>query len=180
METINIGILGLGTVGSGVVRILQSHADKISSITGRKLKVKTVVVRDMTKKRTVDLDGVTLTDDFEMLINDDSIQMVVEVMGTVEKAREYIKRLLEAGKHVVTANKDLIATYGPELTKLAKEKKCDLFYEASVAGGIPILRTIVNSFAADQIVSVKGIVNGTTNYILTQMNQKTVIKDMMA
>mgnify|MGYP003100592722 FL=1 len=90
METINIGILGLGTVGSGVVRILQSHADKISSITGRKLKVKTVVVRDMTKKRTVDLDGVTLTDDFEMLINDDSIQMVVEVMGTVEKAREYI------------------------------------------------------------------------------------------
>ncbi|EGL98784.1 homoserine dehydrogenase [Ligilactobacillus salivarius] len=174
METINIGILGLGTVGSGVVRILQSHADKISSITGRKLKVKTVVVRDMTKKRTVDLDGVTLTDDFEMLINDDSIQMVVEVMGTVEKAREYIKRLLEAGKHVVTANKDLIATYGPELTKLAKEKKCDLFYEASVAGGIPILRTIVNSFAADQIVSVKGIVNGTTNYILTQMNQNNV------
>lgn len=174
METINIGILGLGTVGSGVVRILQSHADKISSITGRKLKVKTVVVRDMTKKRTVDLDGVTLTDDFEMLINDDSIQMVVEVMGTVEKAREYIKRLLEAGKHVVTANKDLIATHGPELTKLAKEKHCDLFYEASVAGGIPILRTIVNSFAADQIVSVKGIVNGTTNYILTQMNQNNV------
>ena len=171
MEVINIGILGLGTVGSGVVKMLTEHAEKISLITGRKLVVKTVVVHDLTKKRTVDMTGINVTDDIDVLLNDSEIKLVVEVMGTVKTAKEYIKRALKAKKHVVTANKDLIATHGPELTSLALKQGCDLYYEASVAGGIPILRTIVNSFAADKIVEVKGIVNGTTNYIMTQMNQ---------
>ena len=95
-------------------------------------------------------------------------------MGTVTTAKKYIELLLKAGKHIITANKDLIATYGSELTELADKNKCDLFYEASVAGGIPILRTIVNSFAADRIIEVKGIVNGTTNYILTKMSQNNM------
>ena len=171
MEVINIGMLGLGTVGSGVVRMLTDHAEKISLITGRKLVVKTVVVHDLTKKRSVDMTGINVTDDVTAILNDPEIGLVVEVMGTVDIARDYIKRALKVGKHVVTANKDLIATHGPELTSLALEQGCDLYYEASVAGGIPILRTIVNSFAADKIVEVKGIVNGTTNYIMTQMNQ---------
>ncbi|MBD5068608.1 homoserine dehydrogenase [Ligilactobacillus apodemi] len=171
MKAIKIGILGLGTVGSGVVKLLQDNAHKITNITGCELKVKTAVVRNVNAHRNVDLTGIELTDDFTKLLNDDEIEIVVEVMGTVDTAREYIKRLLQAKKHVVTANKDLIALHGPELSELAKENKCDLFYEASVAGGIPILRTIVNSFAADQVESVLGIVNGTTNFILTQMTQ---------
>ncbi|WP_311406655.1 homoserine dehydrogenase [Liquorilactobacillus uvarum] len=174
MQVINIGILGLGTVGSGVVRILRDHQNKISSITGRKLVIKTVVVHDLAKKRNVDLTGINVTDKIDDLINDKDIQIVVEVMGTVTTAKEYIERLLNAGKHIITANKDLIATYGSELAELAGKNDCDLFYEASVAGGIPILRTIVNSFAADRIVEVKGIVNGTTNYIMTQMSQNHV------
>ncbi|KRL98471.1 homoserine dehydrogenase [Liquorilactobacillus satsumensis] len=174
MQAINIGILGLGTVGSGVLRLLRDHQKKISSITGRQLVVKKVVVHDIEKKRNLDLSGITVTDDVNELINDQDIQIVVEVMGTVKLAKDYIERLLRAGKHIITANKDLIATHGSELAELAGENHCDLFYEASVAGGIPILRTIVSSFAADRIIEVKGIVNGTTNYILTQMNQNNL------
>ncbi|MFT9373639.1 homoserine dehydrogenase [Liquorilactobacillus hordei] len=174
MQVVNIGVLGLGTVGSGVVRLLKDHEHKISSITGRKLVVKTVVVHNLEKKRDVDLTGIKVTNDIKELINDDEINIVVEVMGTVTTAKEYIELLLRAGKHIITANKDLIATHGSELAELADQNKCDLFYEASVAGGIPILRTIVNSFAADRIIEVKGIVNGTTNYILTKMSQNNM------
>ena len=171
MENIKIGILGLGTVGSGVVRMLKEHANKITAIVGRNLEVKTVVVNNLNKQRSVDLEGITLIDDVAAIIDDPEIQMVVEVMGTVDLAKQYIERALKAGKHVITANKDLIALHGPSLIALARENGCDLVYEASVAGGIPILRTIVNSFAADKIIEVKGIVNGTTNFIMTQMNQ---------
>jgi homoserine dehydrogenase len=174
MRVIKIGVLGLGTVGSGVVRLLRDHQAKISSITGCQLEIKTIVVHNLTKQRNVDLAGIELTDQFEKVLHDPEIEVVVEVMGTVDTAKKYVEQLLRAGKHIITANKDLIATYGAELAELARENGCDLFYEASVAGGIPILRTIVNSFAADRIVEVKGIVNGTTNYILTQMSQQQV------
>ncbi len=124
METIKIGILGLGTVGSGVIRILHDNAEKISNITGRRLEVKTVVVHNLKKKRSVDLTGINLTDNADDVLCDDEIQMVVEVMGTVNIAKEYIERALKAGKHVITANKDLIATHGPELISLAREHGC--------------------------------------------------------
>ncbi|ANK59032.1 homoserine dehydrogenase [Loigolactobacillus backii] len=174
MREIGIGLLGLGTVGSGVVRLLQDNQAKISSITGRRLTIKRVIVRHPEKHRDTKLDGVPMTANIEDMIQDPAVQIVVEVMGTIQPAEDYIKRLLQAGKHVVTANKDLIAQKGGELVDIAARKQRDLMYEASVAGGIPILRTIVNSFAADQILEVSGIVNGTTNYILTQMNQKKV------
>lgn len=174
MQVVNVGVLGLGTVGSGVVRLLKDHASKISNITGRKLVVKTIVVHNLDKKRDIDLTGIKVTNDIEEIINDEEINIVVEVMGTVATAKRYIELLLSAGKHIITANKDLIATYGSELAELADKNNCDLFYEASVAGGIPILRTIVNSFAADRIIEVKGIVNGTTNYILTKMSQNNM------
>ncbi|KRL05752.1 homoserine dehydrogenase [Liquorilactobacillus oeni] len=174
MQAINIGILGLGTVGSGVIKLIKDHQKKISGITGRQLVIKRAVVHNPDKKRNVDLSGITVTTDINDLINDPDIQIVVEVMGTVEIAKDYIERLLRAGKHIITANKDLIAIHGSQLAELADKNHCDLFYEASVAGGIPILRTIVSSFAADRIIEVKGIVNGTTNYILTQMSQNNV------
>ncbi len=126
MQAINIGILGLGTVGSGVLRLLRDHQKKISSITGRQLVVKKVVVHDIEKKRNLDLSGITVTDDVNELINDQDIQIVVEVMGTVKLAKDYIERLLRAGKHIITANKDLIATHGSELAELAGENHCDL------------------------------------------------------
>ncbi|BAP86457.1 homoserine dehydrogenase [Paucilactobacillus hokkaidonensis JCM 18461] len=172
METIKIGLVGLGTVGSGVLQMVTQNQDKISNITGRQLSVKTIVVHDINKPRQVNTDNIILTDDLNQIINDPEIKIVVEVMGGIHPAKEVITALLNAKKHVVTANKDLIASAGDELAKIAHDNHCDLVYEASVAGGIPILRTIVNSFAADQILEVKGIVNGTTNYILTQMQQK--------
>ena len=171
MDEIKLGMVGLGTVGSGVLEMVQKHAAKISAVTGRKLALKTVVVRNLAKHAAV-AQQVHLTTDLNEILTDPEIQIVVEVMGGIHPAKEVITQLLTAHKHVVTANKDLIATEGAELIELARANHCDLLYEASVAGGIPILRTIADSFAADQITEVKGIVNGTTNYILTQMVQQ--------
>lgn len=172
MNTIKIGLIGLGTVGGSVLQMLTENQDKVQNITGQRLSVKTIVVRDTEKHQAAVPEGVTLTSNLDAIINDPEIKIVVEVMGGVHPAKEIITQLLNAKKHVVTANKDLIASAGEELANIARENHCDLMYEASVAGGIPILRTIVNSFAADQILEVKGIVNGTTNYILTQMQRK--------
>lgn len=171
MNTINVGILGLGTVGSGVLQMIQNNEDKVLNVTGHRLNVKTVLVKHPENHQSV-ADKIHLTQDVNEILNDDAIQIVVELIGGIHPAAEYIEQALRHHKNVVTANKDLIATAGPALVELAHENHCDLMYEASVAGGIPILRTISNSFAADKIMEVKGIVNGTTNYILTQMNQQ--------
>lgn len=170
MKDIQIGMMGLGTVGSGVLKMIQDNEGKIVNITGCRLHVKTIVVHNTHKRRSVPLWDTYLTDNFDELLHDPDIPIVVEVMGGIHPAKERIAALLKAKKHVVTANKNLIATDGPELTKLAADNGVDLVYEASVAGGIPILRTITNSFPADKILEVRGIVNGTTNYILTKMN----------
>ncbi|MFC6255248.1 homoserine dehydrogenase [Secundilactobacillus hailunensis] len=172
MDKIKIGLVGLGTVGSSVLKMITENSDKVQNITGRSLSVKTVVIRDVAKHQNQVPAGVTVTTDLNAIINDPEIKIAVEVMGGVHPAKEVITKLLNAKKHVVTANKDLIASAGEELAAIAKNNHCDLMYEASVAGGIPILRTIVTSFAADYITEVKGIVNGTTNYILTQMQRK--------
>lgn len=169
---LQIGILGFGTVGSGVLRILKHHEPKLNQVTGVTLKAKKVLVRDIEKKRGTIADDIELTLDATEIINDSEIDIVVEVMGSIDDAKKYIKEALTAGKHVVTANKDLIALHGNELVALAKEHHCDLYYEASVAGGIPILRTIVDSLASDEIQKVFGIVNGTTNFILSQMTNE--------
>ena len=168
MREIKVGLLGLGTVGSGVLKMIQENGDKITNVTGQRITVKTALVRNPAKHEAV-ADSVTLTTDFAEILNDEEIDIAVELLGGLHPAEEYITALLKQHKHVVTANKDLIAAVGPRLAQLAHDNHCDLMYEASVAGGIPILRTIANSFSADQILEVKGIVNGTTNYILTQM-----------
>ncbi len=171
MKTIKLGIVGLGTVGTGVVRIIQNNQQKILATSSCQLQIKTIVVANLAKQRHIDLEGIKLTNQIADIVADDEIQIVIEVMGTIDPAKSYIEALLDSGKNVVTANKDLLATYGNELITHAQENHVNLLYEASVAGGIPILRTIATSFAADQITSVAGIINGTSNYILTQMSE---------
>lgn len=171
MESISVGLLGLGTVGSGVVTILHNHQDKLMHQIGCAIKVKKVLVQDLHKDRSVHVDQQLLTTDVNEVINDSEIDVVIEVMGGVEDTREHVLAALRNKKHVVTANKDLMALYGPELLRVANENGCDLFYEASVGGGIPILRGLVDGLASDRITKLMGIVNGTTNFILTKMSK---------
>ncbi|WHY61219.1 homoserine dehydrogenase [Cytobacillus firmus] len=171
MESISIGLLGLGTVGSGVVQIIEKHQDKLMHQVGCPVIVKKVLVKDVNKDRAVKVDRNLLTLNPEDILNDADIDVVIEVMGGIEETRNHLKKALDNGKHVVTANKDLMAVYGPELLAASAQNGCDLFYEASVAGGIPILRGLVDGLASDRITKMMGIVNGTTNFILTKMSK---------
>lgn len=133
---------------------------------------KKVLVKDKDKKRDVDLSKDVLTTEAYDVIQDPEVDVIIEVIGGIEETRRYLLDALQAKKHVVTANKDLIALYGSELTAAAKENGCDLYFEASVAGGIPILRSLEDGLASDRITKMMGIVNGTTNFILTKMNKE--------
>lgn len=169
-KTLNIGLLGLGVVGSGVVEVLARQQEKLRDETGIKIQiVKSLVRVGEDKSQIAQKYGFELVTDIQDIINDPNIDVVVELIGKVHPAKEFITQALENGKHVVTANKDLIAQHGVELNQVAKSHQVSLFYEASVAGGIPILRTMTNNYLADEITNVLGIVNGTTNYMLTKM-----------
>lgn len=170
-KPIFVGLLGLGTVGSGVVKIIENHQEKLMHQVGCPVTVKKILVRDVQKPRGVAVDPALLTTSAAEVIDDPDIDVIIEVMGGIEETKELLLRALRQGKHVVTANKDLMAVYGSELLRVAAEYRCDLFYEASVAGGIPILRSLVDGLASDRITKLMGIVNGTTNYILTKMSQ---------
>ena len=170
METLRLGLAGFGTVGSGLAKILQENGEIIRARTGRDVAIKAVLVRDLAKKRAVSLAaGVRFTTSPDDLVNDPEIDVVVELMGGIDTARDLITRALGAGKHVVTANKHLLALHGPELSALASAKGLGLFYEASVAGGIPIVQTLRESLGANRIERLVGIMNGTANYILSEM-----------
>ncbi len=171
---INVGLLGFGTVGSGVAKIIDNHQQDLQHKLGVEVKITKVLVRDLTRKRDTPLQQDVFTNDIDEILNDDSIDLIVEVMGGIEGAKEAIESSLRAGKGVVTANKDVMAVYGPELLRLADDNKCDLFYEASVGGGIPLIRTMEDGLASDRISSLTGIVNGTTNFILTKMKQENM------
>ena len=168
MKSLNIAILGAGNVGAQVIRLLQQNQADLSARAGGQLNLAKVLVRDAKKKRDA---NVSYTGDADSILNDSSIDLVVELMGQIEPARTYIKRALSAGKSVVTANKALLAKHGAELFALADEKNVDLYYEAAVAGAIPILRPLRESLVGDHVTKVMGIVNGTTNYILTKMSE---------
>lgn len=168
-KPIFVGLLGLGTVGSGVVKIIENHQERLMHQVGCPVQVKKILVRNIYKQRDVRVDPSLLTTDVTDVIDDPEIDVIIEVMGGIEETRQYLLRALRQGKHVVTANKDLMALYGSELLAVAAENHCDLFFEASVAGGIPILRSLVEGLASDRITKMMGIVNGTTNYILTKM-----------
>lgn len=167
-EQLVIGLAGLGTVGGGLVEMLRKNEADILTRTGRRIRVKTVAVRNLAKVRALP-EGATLTDDPLSLARDPEIDVVVELMGGKGAARTLIQEALRNGKHVVTANKALLAELGEELFALAAEKNRFLGYEASVAGAVPIVQTLRESLAGNHITSVMGILNGTGNYILSEM-----------
>ena len=169
--TVKIALLGFGTVASGVPFLLKENGEKINQSAHSEIEVAKVLVKDEDEKNRLlaagnDFNFVTNVDD---ILSDQDITIVVELMGRIEPAKTFITRALEAGKHVVTANKDLLAVHGAELLEIAKANKVALYYEAAVAGGIPILRTLANSLASDKITRVLGVVNGTSNFMMTKM-----------
>jgi len=176
-SNISVGLLGLGTVGSGVINLIENHQEELVHELGCGVNVKGVLVRNLDKTRDVNINPEYLTTNPEDVLNNPEIDVVIEVMGGIEEARNHILKAFAAKKNVVTANKDLIALHGAELHQAASENKCDLLYEASVAGGIPILRGLSDGLVADKIQKVMGIVNGTTNYILTKMDDEGVPYD---
>lgn len=172
MREIKIGVLGLGVVGSGTVRILQENEGEISRRVGAKLTVKKIAVRTVDKPRAVEVPRSMLTDNPFEVIDDPEIEILAELIGGVEPAHEYVMRAIKSGKNIVTANKEMMAKAGHDLMEAAGAGKTDFYLEGSVAGGIPIVAAIKESLAANHIRQVMGIVNGTTNYILTKMTEE--------
>lgn len=168
---INIGLLGLGTVGSGTVELLANNRDVISKKIGDTIKIKKILVKDKHKPRRVE-PKCPIIDDPEEIFNDKGIDIFVELIGGVEPALTYIKRALKLGKPVVTANKELISTHGRELFQLAEQNGTNLLFEASVGGGIPIIRPLKQCLSANDIQKIMAVINGTTNFILTEMTDK--------
>lgn len=168
MKKIKIGLLGLGTVGTGVYKLIRMRSDVMEQTVGAQLEIKKILVHNKNKKRE-GVDESLLTDDWKEILEDEEIQIIIEVIGGMEPAKTMIMEALRAGKNVVSANKDLIAEEGRELFDAAREYGKDFLFEAAVAGGIPIIRPLKQCLAANEISDVLGIVNGTTNYILTKM-----------
>jgi homoserine dehydrogenase len=169
MREVVIGVAGFGTVGGGVLSILERHAREIEARLGARIVVRKVVLRDLEKSRVVGVAPGTMTTRLEDLLEDDSIEVVVELIGGTDEAFQLVAGALARGKHVVTANKALLAARGGELFRLAADRGVDIYYEGAVCGGVPVIRTLREALASDRITSIHGIVNGTTNYILTAM-----------
>ena len=169
MRTIKIGLLGFGNVGSGAYALLNANLEDIQRKVGALVEVKRVVVRDTSKARPVAYDPALLTTDVEAVLGDPEIDVVCELIGGVDPAHEYVLRALRAGKQVVSANKELIAKEGESILREAQSHSCDFLFEGAVAGGIPIILPMKSSLAGNRVDQVKGIVNGTTNYILSKM-----------
>ena len=164
---INIAVLGYGTVGSGVVEVINTNQDSINRRAGDEIRIKYVLdLRDFPGDPVQEV----LVHDYETIVNDSEVDIVVEVMGGLEPAHTFVKRALEAGKSVATSNKALVAKFGPELMDIARNKNINFLFEASCGGGIPIIRALNQSLTADEIDEVTGILNGTTNYMLTKMD----------
>jgi homoserine dehydrogenase len=172
MREVGIGIAGFGTVGGGVLSILRQHAGDIEARLGARIVVRKIALRDPEKERPVEVERGLVTTRLEDLLSDPEIAVVVELIGGVDGAFDLARAALEQGKHVVTANKAMLASRGEELFRLAREKGVDLYYEAAVCGGVPIIRTLREALASDRINALHGIVNGTTNFILTAMAEK--------
>lgn len=171
-KKIQAALLGLGTVGGGTYKVLQTQKEEMENKLGAVVEIKRILVRNLEKAAQKVEDPSVLTDSWEKILEDQEIQIVIELIGGIEPARTYILAALRAGKHVVTANKDLLAEHGKELMDTAKEMGCDLLFEAAVGGGIPIIRPLKQCLAGNRIQEVMGIINGTTNFILTKMTQE--------
>ncbi|MCS5681256.1 MAG: homoserine dehydrogenase [Actinomycetota bacterium] len=169
---LRIGILGCGTVGGALIRLIETDADRIAARTGVRLEVARVAVRNLSAERDVNLPPDSFTRDPASVVNSPDIHLVVETIGGIEPARQLVIDSLKSGKPVVTANKELVANVGQELFEAASAGGVDLFFEAAVGGGIPLIRVLRESLAGERITRVMGIVNGTTNFILTKMTEE--------
>lgn len=169
MQPLHLGIIGLGTVATGVVRVLTDQAERMERRAGRPIVVQRVAVRDRSKSRGVDLPASLMTDDPQAIIADPDVDVVVELIGGLSPAREIVTSALEAGKHVVTANKALLCQHGSELFDLARRQDRCIAFEAAVAGGIPIIHVLGQAMTGNQITAIEAILNGTSNFILTEM-----------
>ncbi|VAW61767.1 Homoserine dehydrogenase [hydrothermal vent metagenome] len=172
MQPVKIGLMGLGTVGGGTATVLLRNCEEIARRVGRKLEVVHVAAKDITEQTILDPAKVKLSDDAASVVNDPDVDIVVELIGGYSPAKELVLKAIENGKHVVTANKALIAIHGAEIFRAAQEKGVIVAYEAAVAGGIPIIKAIREGLAANRIEWVAGIINGTGNFILTEMRDK--------
>ena len=173
-DEINIGLMGLGVVGTGVAAHILGKGSFLAAVTGRNVNLKKVLVRDITRARDINLPSGLLTTNAEDILADPEIHIVVEVIGGTDPVENHLKQALAAGKHIVTANKEVMAKSGPELLALARKNSANILFEASVGGGIPIVGCLMNELAANDIRSIRTIINGTTNYILTRMaNERT-------
>src|SRR5215467_1235592 len=168
-EPVSVAIVGMGTVGSGVARVLTEQPERIARRAGRPVRLRHAVVRDLKKPRGINLPAGLVTDDFSRVVRDREVEVAVHLVGGIHPAREILLELLEAGKDVVTANKALLCEHGGELFARARELGRTIAFEAAVAGGSPIIATVGQCLAANQITSIAAILNGTSNYILTQM-----------
>ena len=172
VAVIKIGLIGFGNVGQGVAKILKENADALTQRVGAQFQITKIAVRSIEKYRGLDLGEAVLTENVTDLLSDPSIDIIVEVMGGETPAFDYISDALKRGKYVVTANKEVVAKHKNRFFELARENQVDIYFEASVGGGIPIIRSFKVGYAANQIQSVCGILNGTTNYILTKMREE--------
>jgi homoserine dehydrogenase len=172
MEVLGIGLIGCGNVGGGVAKLLLEHPERMAARAGKRLELRRVVVRDLAKPRAVALPPGLLTTDLDALLSDPQIQIAVEVVGGTEYAKRAVLGCLAAGKHVVTANKALVAEHGAEVFDMGRRHNRAVAFEASVGGGIPIIAALSQSLAANQILSLQGILNGTCNFILTSMSEQ--------
>ncbi|HWP46427.1 MAG TPA: homoserine dehydrogenase [Candidatus Limnocylindrales bacterium] len=172
MREIKVGLIGLGTVGAGVVKVLQENSDLIACRLGARIKLGKIAVRDLSAPRRVKVDPSLLTQNVRDILEDPEIQIVIELIGGYEPAKSFILSAVKAGKHIVTANKALLAESGGEIFRMAEEMGVDIGFEASVGGGIPIIRSLREGFSANHIEEIFGIINGTANYILTEMTEK--------
>ena len=185
MKTAKIGLLGFGNVGGGTYKILTDNKELIEKRIGVSPEVVKILQRNKNKKRFVDADEKLLTEDPDEILNNDEIDIVVEMLGGIEPATSFMLQAMENGKHVISANKAAIAANYDKLVNTAKKNNVEFLFEASVAGGIPVLTAITNALAANNYVEVMGILNGTTNYILTKMTEEglpydEVLKDAQA
>ncbi len=166
---IGVGLLGMGNVGGGVAQILLSRVEEYARTVGRPLQIRRILVRDPDKARAVAVDPALLTKNPDDVFDDAGIHVIIEVIGGEEPAHAYLRRALESGRYVVTANKEVMAKFGPELLAVARARGVDILYEASVGGGIPLIAPLKRDLLANEITSIRAIINGTTNYILTRM-----------
>jgi homoserine dehydrogenase len=177
-SSVGIGLLGMGVVGGGVARVLSEKGAQLEGLVGCPLSLEGVLVRDASKRRSYDIPSHLLTTSVGDILNNPDVEIVVEVMGGQHPALDYILKSISLGKHVVTANKEVMARHGPDILTLARKKGVQVMFEASVAGGTPIIAPLLRDLVANEIITIHGIINGTTNYILTKMSQEDLDFDV--